>query len=259
MNIQLKHFICGTCSQFAHFAVRNKPFRWQRFPARVTCVIFGKEKWLIDSGYAGNSQSHDISWQRKIYNILVPNRQTDEQNISFQLKRESIRPQEISNIFISHFHADHIGGLSQFIKSKYICSAYEYKRLMKMSVCSKLLHGFFPELLPADFEKRSLWIEDFPRGKDIFGLPSYCLDEKRGIFAVFLPGHTLNQYGLFLEQEKVLFAADAAWSPLLYEQGILPSKIGLLVQENQKDYLATGEVLKEMWEQGITIYLTHGN
>ena len=104
-----------------------------------------------------------------------------------------------------------------------------------------------------------MWIEDFPRSEDIFGLPSYCLDADKKIFAVFLPGHTLNQYGLFLKQEKTLFAADAAWSPLLYKQGILPSKVGLLVQENCKAYLATAEVLKEMWKTGIAIYLTHGN
>ncbi|TGT34719.1 MBL fold metallo-hydrolase, partial [Mesorhizobium sp. M8A.F.Ca.ET.165.01.1.1] len=115
---------------------------------------------------------------------------------------------------ISHFHADHISGLSLFANARFIASDAAWLRLKARTARQNLRHGVFTELFPADFEARLDGLSkmkqvpprgDIPGGADLFGDGS--------VIAVDLPGHADGQFGLLFSglDRPLLYAVDVQW------------------------------------------------
>ncbi len=258
MTKSVKRFSCGSCRQLECMARKDGAWKAVRFPARAFGVPLQEGFLLLDGGYplTWKKQSY---WGARLYNLLIPAQISLQQAVSVQLEKAGISAEKIRFLFLSHFHVDHLGALAAYPSVPVLCSRKEYFLLRNLPVCKQLLHGFFPSLLPSDFDARLHFIEDFSPAEDFFGLKTFCLFEQEQIYAVHLPGHTHHQYGLFLKKENLLLAADAAWCSELYTQGILPSRLALAAMADKKQYMRTAKCLQNAHQAGVGIWTSHGD
>lgn len=164
------------------------------------------EKDLVDF-----LEANDISEYRGAYNIpyidtgeykIIMDTGIDPTPVIEGLASLGVTPEEIDIVIISHFHPDHIGGVLDttgqvsFPQAQYVVSETEWTNYQ--------VHGGragLEELLAtrtAVMQDKLTLVND---GDEIVS----------GITAVNLPGHTVGQMGLIVENEdaKLLFLADS--------------------------------------------------
>ena len=240
----IKIFECGYCKGFERFVLKYGSFKIIKFPAKVALIPLREGFMLFDCGYSGDFQNlkkkHLLF---RLYSMLLPTVSNEKTSCITQLKKEGINPEDIKYIFISHFHADHAGGLRDFPDTKFICSKKEYQ---KVKVSKNITAIMARKFLPKDFEKRVLFIEDFKE--------TFIINEN--YIPIHLPGHTDNQYGLLCKKYKTFLAADSAWSDKAYIEGTLPAALSMLIMEDKKKYIETINLLKKMSKDN-KIILTH--
>ena len=251
----IKVLSCGYCTQSERLISKEGRWKFVHFPAKCFLIPLQEGYLLFDSGYSADAKSIMSTWPACLYKALIPVTVTPKDTAVKQLAAMGISAQEIKYIFISHFHADHIGGLRDFPNARFICSQEGYKALKKLSKFRQVCKGFVADFLPEDFEKRVVFVSKNNTQK-LNNLPAYPLDNLPNMYAVELPGHARGQLGLFLKNENILFAADAVWHRANLRQGGRPSFLALLFAESKKEYLQTLSVLQEL--KDTKIFFTHG-
>ncbi len=254
--IKIKEFSCGYCRQFEKFAFSGGKWRMKKFPAKCFLISADGEYILFDTGYPSDFNNIMRAWPDILYKYLVPVNIRKQETCAEQLRKENIRTEDIKYIFISHFHADHIGALRDFPNARFVCSGIEYNKLKNMSALRQILNGFVSRFIPADFESRVICIERLNIKKDNIFSSCYELPFINDIFAVPLPGHTAGQFGLWLSTEKILLAADSAWMKENYTQASMPHGIALRFCDDKTSLLKTLTLLKSL--KNIKIFLSHG-
>ena len=78
---------------------------------------------LVDTGYSSRFFSETTHFPNRLYRMITPVTLTDPEGIAGQLRRHGVAPEEIRHVVITHFHADHIGGLKDFPNAVFHCSA----------------------------------------------------------------------------------------------------------------------------------------
>ena len=250
----IKILSCGYCTQLEWLV--SKQGRWKKapFPARCFLVPLQEGYLLFDSGYSANVGRIMQSWPAWLYKTLVPVTIASSQTAAAQLSALGISKDDIKYIFISHFHADHIGGLRDFPKARFICSQKGYQALKKLSKFRQVCKGFVSEFLPDDFEQRVIFV-NINNAQNLNNLTVYPLADLPNMYAVELPGHANGQLGLWLKNKNILLAADAAWRHTNLKPGAEPSSIALLFCEDKTCYLQTLSALAK-WT-GARILFTH--
>ena len=208
----------GYCTCPEHLASRGGRWRSIRFPAMF--ALLEHERFgpmLFDTGYSQRFFEETRRLPNRLYRWLTPVTLRDSDLAVEQLASRGIAPRDITRIFISHFHADHISALADFPKASYVYLPLGYERLKGRSGLAAVSQAFMPGLLPADFGSRSRPVEmaqpcaippehaPFSQGYDLLGDGS--------LVAVELPGHAWGQMGIFArdDQRTYFFIADAAW------------------------------------------------
>ncbi|MBI2685148.1 MAG: MBL fold metallo-hydrolase [Acidobacteria bacterium] len=198
----------GHCHNRAWFVEHGSLFHHLYLPSLVA-VIRHPEAGVIlfDTGY-GQPLVESISWAARLYRAVLP----------FQLTPFDIGG-PINAIFLSHFHPDHIGSLSELPQVPILHSREGLATLNRFSPIRRALSAYLPELLPSDFTSRARAIEDRP----LIALnPSwkpfneaYDIAGDGSLLAIALPGHALGQYGLacrIRDNKWIFLVADAAWT-----------------------------------------------
>lgn len=240
----IKTFECGYCKGVERFVIKDGSFKVVKFPAKVALIPLKDGFMLFDCGYPGDFEYLKKKYfSFKLYSMLLPTVSNKDTSCISQLKKMGISPDEIKYIFISHFHADHAGGLKDFPNTKFICSQKEYQQV---KISKSLTAIIARKFLPGDFEKRVLFIEDFKE--------EFIIEE--GLIPIHLSGHTDNQYGLLCKNHKTLLAADSAWSDKAYIENKLPPALTMLIMEDKKKYIETINLLVEMSKEN-KIILSH--
>jgi glyoxylase-like metal-dependent hydrolase (beta-lactamase superfamily II) len=197
---------------------------------------------LFDTGYTRRFYDLTAAYPSKVYAKLTKVNINEENEVSTQLNRNEVNPMEIEHVIISHFHADHVGGLKDFPNANFYCSKAAYEQFSSIPNIISFSKGILKKLIPDDFKDRLKFIEDiseqnrheiFKKTFDLFGDGSLEI--------VQLPGHAAGQIGLILETNRTHYflVADAVWLRETYEFGILPNQIVRLFFHSWRDYKAS--------------------
>ncbi len=262
MKINILH--AGYCTAPEHIAIHGGRWRTIRFPAMF--ALFRHPKFgamLFDTGYSYRFFDETKRFPKRIYRWLTPVTLREEELAVNQLSTFDLQPRDISHIFISHFHADHITALPDFPAARFVYLPHAFSRLRGPSTRSgqasseDLKHAFLRGLIPTDFDSRSQEVDinktillseeyaPFKTGYDLLG------DES--LIGVELPGHAFGQMGLFARDESdklFFFVADAAWLKQSIVENRPPHKVANFLFPDPEAYRKT---LKDLQ----TFYFTH--
>lgn len=199
--------------------------------ALITHPILGKI--LFDTGYSTRFYSATKYFPNRMYRWITPVFHQEETSCLNQLLRMKISPEEINHVVISHFHADHIGGLHDFPGAIIWCSRNGMKHVKNKSNFSSVMHGVLKSMIPGNLLEKAVFPEDLPGKTDVSGLTMWKWHDD--IYFVDLPGHFRGQVGLFVKRTNMgdlLLCADAAWSFQSIKRKIYPSKLVSLISDN---------------------------
>ncbi len=150
----------GYCLQFERMA-GVKSWKARRFQAVFLAFdhpIAGP--CLIDSGYGPVNLGKARKWPWILLQWLMPIPRRQMFVKADYLDGLNLKATTRYNIFVSHFHPDHVGGLSLFPNARFVYRHVSHRYLMSLSSYSQLTHGFIPHLLPDDFVIRGSAIEE---------------------------------------------------------------------------------------------------
>ncbi|MDB6132655.1 MAG: attM [Verrucomicrobiales bacterium] len=222
----------GFCRQLEGLSLRGAPWRVMRFEALSALLEHPAGPILFDTGYSGRFFQETRRWPARLHRWFTPVRLHSRGSVMRQLAAMGISASVVRHVFISHFHADHIGGLRDFPEALFHCSHAAWQDVAGREGFGALRRAFLPGLIPEDFMQRVRFLEDAPcvRLPDRFSPFAEARDVlgDGSLLAVDLPGHAVGQMGLFLrDQERgpTLLAADGAWSSEAIRSRRPPSRL----------------------------------
>jgi len=245
----IKAYSCGYCENNLKHMYKNAPNKKVRFSARVLRIKHKKfGNILIDTGYSHRVFKSGIV--SVLYSLFNPTTFESKNHILQQLKKDHVRLKDINTVILTHLHPDHIGGVLDLNSLRFVVSEGSKELFSQHSFKDLVFTSLINESLPNRFDvvklKDQSPLEGF-MGVDYLGDGSIWLIE--------LEGHAKGQMGVYIEEAKLLYVADALWSLdyIDYDMRIIPS----LIQNNYKKYVQNIEKLKAL--EGIQIVTTHGN
>lgn len=175
---------------------------------------------LFDTGYSRHVLNALKQFPFQIQAALTPTFHTEKESARAQLLTLGLQPRDIKHVIVSHFHADHVGGLKDFPHSRIICSRNALEDSRSRSKLGLLRRGMLPGLVPEDVGARARFVDTFedaalpPLGAthDLFGDGLLRL--------VPLPGHAKNQMGLLVHTRagEILLASDGCYLSRNYRE-----------------------------------------
>ena len=233
MPLELVLMTDGWCEQLEYIACRGGKFRRIRFASMFALIQHPQLGPVIfDTGYTQRFFKETRHFPAKSYRLVTPVQLNEAGDVAMQLRARGIAPEEVRHVIVSHFHADHVGGLKDFPNAKFHCTRAAFDSVKKLFGWLAVKHAFLPGLLPPDFSERATFVEDatavrlpashapFSEARDLLGDGS--------LLAVELPGHAIGQMGVFLNATNggdCLLAADACWLSRQYRGFLMPHAI----------------------------------
>lgn len=170
---------------------------------------------LIDTGYGPEATAAPgRGLALRLYSRLIAPRLLPEGDVSHVLGGMGLHPEDVRQVIVTHFHADHVAALSRFSQARFLARASALRALRRNRLAANLRHGIFAGLLPDDFAARMTDIDSLPRvgaplglghGRDLLGDGS--------LLAIDLPGHAEGHFGLCFPRldPPLLYAVDTQW------------------------------------------------
>lgn len=248
--ISYRLFQTGYCTHNAKIALKGEASYTMKFPAMTALLEHPDKGYLLfDTGYTDAFYQETKKFPFSLYAKITPVFVAKEDSVAEQLKQQNIQAADINYIFLSHFHADHMCGLKDFPNSTFICSKEAYYSVRNKRGIQAVLSAYIPNLLPADFEERVVFIEDFNVAQveqqpfqaisEVFEKPLYDLWGDGSCMALNLSGHAKGQFGLVFQdprEQTVFLAADAVWRSKSFRENRPPSKLAHLIMDNPYEY-----------------------
>jgi glyoxylase-like metal-dependent hydrolase (beta-lactamase superfamily II) len=245
MKINILH--AGYCTAPEHIAIHGGRWKTIHFPAMFALLQHpALGPMLFDTGYSHRFFDETRKFPKRFYRWMTPVTLHEEDLVANQLAAFGIRLQDISRVFISHFHADHIASLPDLAWSRFVYMPHAFSHLRNLPPAEDMKHAYLRGLIPSDFDSRSHTVDmtksillseeyaPFKVGYDLLG--------DQSIMGVELPGHALGQMGLFVRDENdalFFFVADAAWLKQAIVENRPPHKIADLLFPDPQAYRET--------------------
>ena len=228
--VRLKLMRDGACRQLERISLRTGRWRMIDFEATFALIEHPTAGGvLFDTGYTRRFFDETRRFPARLYRIITPVRL----HSAAAVQQAGVR---VNHVIVSHFHADHIGGLCDFPDARMHCSQRAWDAVKDLRGFHAVRHGFLPGLVPDDFAARAQFAERQTRR----ALPPECAPFTEGfdllgdgsLLAVELPGHAAGQLGIFLREASgtlTFLLADGAWSRRAIRGNIPPARFaGLL-------------------------------
>ncbi|MCF8253744.1 MAG: MBL fold metallo-hydrolase [Bacteroidia bacterium] len=249
----------GYCLAKAHHAVKGDDNINIKFHALFGLIQHPEMGWILfDTGYTDRFFKATDSFPNKLYALITKVTIEKKDEVKQQLKSYGILPEEIKHIIISHFHADHIGGLKDFENATFYCSQTAYQQVKKINNLLSFSKGILKYLIPHDIEKRLKFIETIcePEMDDIFG-KRYNLFNDDSIYVYELPGHAAGQIGIYLQTNKAKYflIADACWDERAFKILAFPHPIVRSFFDSWKDYKNIIQKIKRFHEKNTDVII----
>ncbi len=237
----VKLYHCGSCTNDLHLLFRGHPGEKREFPAMAALIRHRQlGNILFDTGYS--EAIYRGGMFHKLYRLLNPVHISPKQVIHERLKADSVNPESIGTIILSHAHPDHIGGLKKFSGYRLVASARTMKTLDKPGIRDLV----FTEMLPRESDgvsrrepenrlTKHFLCRYFEEVYDLFGDGS--------LIGVELNGHCPGQMGLWIPDFKLFLAADACWGDDLVRDTLRMRVIPRLIQN---DFTAYKKSLRQL-------------
>lgn len=231
----------GYCEASEHHVLKGKKKKQIKFYATWGHIEHPKHGHILfDTGYTHRFFEETKPFPFNLYAKATPAYLKHEEEAVNQLKAQGIKPEDISYIFISHFHADHIAGLKDFPEATFVCSIEAYEEIKDKKGIPAVRRAFVPKLMPEDFSERVQFVYfNSPSSVDdnLGNLVDFFEDGSVQLFSC--PGHAAGQIGALLQTEHgpILLAADAAWVKENYESMHLPMQVVRLFFDSWKDFV----------------------
>lgn len=246
-KVSLELRAAGYCKAGRHHALKGAMRETIRFYATFAIIHHpGQGYILYDTGYTSRFYEQTARFPYCIYARMTPVAVEKEEEVVSQLAAMGIAPVEISYIIISHFHADHLGGVKDFPNAQFISSRLAYESVKGKTGWSAVRRGFLPGHLPDDFEER-LTLIDFDTTLQTNALGSWVnVFEDGSIKLCLLEGHAKGQMGALIDTmtKPFFLIADAAWLKAHYETDAVPHGMVRLFFDSWKNYLNTLKSLR---------------
>ena len=246
----VKFFInySGYCLANVKHVIKGEKSKLIKFNALYALISHPDKGYILfDTGYTRRFYDVTKSYPNKIYAKETKVTITKSNEVKSQLESIGIKAEEIKHIIISHFHADHIGGLKDFKNANIYCSKKSYNQVKSINNFFAFSKGILKDLIPIDIETRLKFIEDISIEKeDEIFQEKYDLFQDQTIMIYNLPGHAAGQIGILLNtlKNKYFLISDACWDIRAITNNKLPNKIVRLFFDSWQDYICSIENIK---------------
>jgi len=205
---------------------------------------------LFDCGYSGRFFSETEGWPNLLYRKLTPATLSEPEGLAGVLRRMGRPAEQVRNVVISHWHADHVGGLKDFPDANVYANQRGWEWARDLRGLAALRQGVLPGLIPEDVHER---LRNVDEGTDLFGDGS--------LIGLELPGHAVGQIGLrFVDDsgQRVLLASDACWLSRSFRENRMPHPITGILHDSAA-YRCTLARLHELHlhDPGLVIVPSH--
>lgn len=241
IDLDIAFIAAGCCYQSSHLVLPGSTRRRMRFPALVVRMRHPEHGIvLFDTGYAPRVVDRCSGLPERVLVSLLPIEISPAQTARAHLAAEGIAAENVSHVILSHFHADHVGGLEDFPRAKLHCHLPSLQRLHGMSRWRTMRHGIVASLLPemkrdvqdvTALPRVQTGMELFPEAWDLFGDGSILLLE--------LPGHADGQIGAIVTRNgggRFFLVSDACWVQEAWRDLRMPSNLTRLVHHDFSAY-----------------------
>lgn len=242
--MKIHYLTAGQCEHPEFVTIRGGEFKSIVFPSLVVAIEHPKHGVvLFDTGYSPRFYEQTRYFPERFYALVTPVHIREEETAVARLAKIGIKADDVRYVICSHFHADHIGGVGDFKKARYIYAEAGLQSLLSYSRIGQIRRGFLRGLLPSDFRERSKPVESFGVAEKILPFEDFHtgwdLFRDGTIFAVSLPGHALGQIGLFVRDGGDAFdflVADAAWSGKAIRENRMPNPVTRILMSDFAEY-----------------------
>jgi glyoxylase-like metal-dependent hydrolase (beta-lactamase superfamily II) len=236
------------------------------FPALVTVMYHPQKGWMLfDTGYSDAFLRSTRHFPEALYRMVTPVRFSPKESVISQLFDRGIRPADVSTIIISHFHGDHVGGLTDFPDAAIWCSSVGLDDLNARTRFSALAKGLLPALVPKKTAERARFFESCKTIRLVDELsPFDCgfdVLSDGSLIAIPLPGHAAGHFGLCFRSDGrwVFLVGDAAWSTRAIQENLPPPGWATALLGDTEVYRKTLSMLHAVAsrDSGVTFVPSH--
>lgn len=230
----------GYCYANESHAIQNGSNRQIKFHALFGLIKHPQQGWILyDTGYTRRFYTATRNFPQSIYAGITRVVVTETDEVKHQLQSLGLSTADIRHIIITHFHADHIGGLKDFEDAIIHCSKTAYEEVKNTNPYFGFARGILKSLIPDDMDQRVRYIEEsaLSVSDDIFGT-TYDLFHDNSLLLYPVPGHAAGQLALLLKTSKQFYflIADACWLKQSYQDLVLPNPLVKLFFNSWKDF-----------------------
>ncbi|RIE03220.1 MBL fold metallo-hydrolase [Cohnella faecalis] len=247
--VELQLLTAGFCRHPEFLTLRGGALKPVPFPAGFAVIRHPRHGYILfDTGYSARFFDETKRFPALLYRMMTPVTFSEKDSAVNQLRRQGIEAEDIRYVVLSHFHADHVAGIRDFPHASFLYKKEAYAAVKNLGSFASVKAGYLPGLLPENFEKRSLFIEEANRCRlpnDFPFLTGYDLLGDGSLIAVDVPGHAAGQIGLFLStaSSDYFLCADAVWSSRAFQERRKPHAAARLIMADHRHYADTFERL----------------